>query len=60
MGAHLILKQEVTFIVDTGEGDRNRGLKSAGQGTVTGLGKTAGSSSTRNSSCGKLPFGKAH
>lgn len=33
---------------------------SASQGTVTGLGKTAGSLSTRDSSCGKLPFGKAY
>lgn len=56
----LTLKQEITFVVATGEGHGNRGLKRAGQGTVMGLGKTAGSLSTRDSSCGKLLFGEAH
>lgn len=60
MRTRLTLKQEITSIVDTGEGPGNRGLKRAGQGTVMGLGKTAGSLSTRDSSCGKLPFGEAY
>lgn len=29
MRAHLMLQQEITYIVDTGEGHRNGGLKSA-------------------------------
>lgn len=50
MRVHLTLKWEIAFIVDAGEGDWN----SAGQGTLMGLGKTAGGLSARDSRCGEL------
>lgn len=54
MRGRLTLKWEVAFIVGAGEGD----WSSVGQGTVMGLGKTAGGLSARDSSCGELFLGR--
>lgn len=46
-------------IADTGEGDWSRGHKSVSWGSGSGLGKTAGRPSKRDSSCGKLSWEEA-